>query len=122
MGIQTKKMLTKSVIGSLLFLASLPGHALTLNEVAKLLASDGAAGDGFGYSVSIDGDSAVIGAIDGNVATQIGAAYVFVRDGAGNWSEQAILTASDGAAGAMVAMVRAPIFLVFRYRFMATLQ
>ena len=33
------------------------------SEQAKLTASDGAAGDYFGYSVSIDGDTAVIGAL-----------------------------------------------------------
>ena len=32
-------------------------------QVAKLTAGDGAAGDYFGYSVSIDGDTVVIGAL-----------------------------------------------------------
>ena len=31
------------------------------DEVAKLLAGDGAAGDQFGFSVSVSGDTAVIG-------------------------------------------------------------
>ena len=31
-------------------------------EVAKLVASDGAVGDNFGYSVAIDGNTVVIGA------------------------------------------------------------
>ena len=31
-------------------------------QVAKLTAGDGAAGDNFGYSVSIDGDTMVVGA------------------------------------------------------------
>ena len=31
-------------------------------DVAKLLAADGAAGDIFGYSVAVDGNTAVIGA------------------------------------------------------------
>ncbi len=34
----------------------------TWTQQAKLLASDGAAGDYFGYSVSLDGDTALIGA------------------------------------------------------------
>ena len=34
------------------------------SEQQKLTASDGAASDYFGYSVSIDGDTAVIGAYD----------------------------------------------------------
>ena len=63
----------------------------------KLLASDGAAGDQFGYSVSISGDYAIGGArgSDGNVIGS-GAAYIFKRDGT-TWSEQAKLTALDGA-------------------------
>jgi len=61
----------------------------------KLLASDGAGGDTFGQSVSLDGDYAIVGAY-GNDG-YAGSAYVFKRNDA-NWSEQAKLTASDGAA------------------------
>jgi len=70
------------------------------SEQAKLTASDGVAGDNFGHSVAVEGELALIGANsgDGN-NTNSGAAYVFVHDGSGNWSEQAKLTASDGAAG-----------------------
>ena len=66
------------------------------HERAKLLASDSAAGDGFGISVGIDEDTAVIGAYgnSGN-GLRAGAAYVFVRDSDGNWQQQAKLFASD---------------------------
>lgn len=48
-----------------------------------------------GYSVAIDGDTAVVGAFnDGGQ----GAAYVFVRTGA-TWALQQKLTSSDGVAG-----------------------
>ena len=68
-------------------------------EQAKLTASDGAAGDRFGYSVAISGDTAVVGAyIDDEKGIDSGSAYVFVRSG-GIWTEQAKITASDGAAG-----------------------
>ena len=71
------------------------------SEQQKLTASDGAQDDYFGYSVSIDGDTAVIGAWrdddDGN-GSDSGSAYVYVRTN-GVWSEQAKLTASDGTAG-----------------------
>ena len=43
----------------------------------ELTASDGAMGDQFGNSVSVSGDTAVIGAADKNAYQ--GAAYVFVR-------------------------------------------
>ncbi|NND71225.1 MAG: hypothetical protein HKN43_06580 [Rhodothermales bacterium] len=60
------------------------------SEQARLTASDAA---NFGNSVSVAGDTAIIGAVR-NVNDGLGSAYVFVRDGT-NWSEQARLTASD---------------------------
>jgi hypothetical protein len=65
----------------------------------KLLASDGTTDDHFGYSVSISGDLAIVGA-NGNDAngSNSGSAYIFKWDGA-SWSEQAKLLAADGAAG-----------------------
>ncbi len=67
------------------------------NEQQKLTASDAAAGDNFGYSVSLSADTAIIGAIyDDDGGSDSGAAYVFVRLGE-VWSEQQKLTASDAA-------------------------
>jgi len=71
----------------------------TANQSAKLTASDAAASDEFGISVSISGDVAVIGApfhLEGGAAT--GTAYVYRFDGS-TWIEQAKLTAYDGAGG-----------------------
>ncbi len=69
------------------------------SEVAKLTASDGALGDQFGFSVSLSGDRALVGAIDGgDNGSESGSAYVFELI-AGNWSEMAKLTASDDASG-----------------------
>ena len=63
---------------------------------STLTASDGAAEDRFGYSVSLDGDTLVVGSkVEGFFP--VGSAYVFTRSGTG-WTEQAKLTASDGAA------------------------
>ena len=66
-------------------------------QQAKLTASDGAADDRFGSSVAIDGDTIVVGALlnDDN-GTDSGTAYVFTRSGT-TWTQQAKLTASDGA-------------------------
>ena len=65
----------------------------------KLIPSDGVAGDQFGNAVALAGDTAVIGAFGSDTGgTNRGAAYVFVRTGT-SWSEQARLTALDGAAG-----------------------
>jgi len=52
----------------------------------------------FGYRVALSGNTAVVGARnDGEVATESGAAYVFVNT-EGVWTLQAKLTASDAAA------------------------
>lgn len=56
-------------------------------EVAKLLASDGAANDHFGWSVSVSGNTLVIGSIRDE----------FSYTGCNGCIEVAKLTASDGA-------------------------
>jgi hypothetical protein len=64
-----------------------------------LTASDGVSHDEFGYSVAIDGNTVVVGAIDHNVLS--GAAYVFVKPAKGwaNMTQTAELTASDVQTG-----------------------
>jgi predicted amidohydrolase len=68
-------------------------------EQAHLFAYDGAAGDSFGRSVAISGDTAVVGASNDDTAggTDAGSAYVFVRSG-GVWTQRGHLFAYDGAA------------------------
>ena len=80
----------------------LPGHYLK--------AANAQAGDIFGWSVAIDGNTLVVGAytedgsatgvngIPDNGAASSGAAYVFVREG-GVWSQQAYLKASNTDMG-----------------------
>jgi hypothetical protein len=66
------------------------------DEITKLTASDGTAGDKFSYSVSINGDYAIVGAEgDDDNGTGSGSAYIFKWDGT-SWSEQQKLLASDG--------------------------
>ena len=68
-------------------------------QQAELTATDGAAGDYFGESIAVSGNTVVVGAPQhtvGSNSTQ-GAAYVFVQSG-GTWSQHAELTASDGGA------------------------
>jgi hypothetical protein len=70
-----------------------------VSENQKCIASDGDEYDYFGSSVSISGNYAIVGAPkhDPSGVTNQGAAYIFVREG-NNWSQQAKLVASDGAA------------------------
>ena len=73
----------------------------TYVEVAKLTACDAAAGDFFGWSVAIDGDTIVVGArYDDDAGTSSGAAYVFrTTDGGATYTQVAKLTADDAAVG-----------------------
>ncbi len=68
--------------------------------ISTLTADDRAANDEFGYSVAIDGNTAVVGAYhrDVGVPVNVGVAYVFTKDSDDAWSQAATLTASDGAA------------------------
>jgi hypothetical protein len=64
--------------------------------VKKITASDGAADDYFGYAVSISIGHAIVGAYgDDDKGFESGSAYIF--SSSGNWTQQAKLTAGDGA-------------------------
>jgi putative transposon-encoded protein len=63
----------------------------------KLVASKNVMNSGFGYSVSLSGSAALIGARRGAQNFSQGSAYVFQRSGKA-WLQQAKLTASDGHA------------------------
>ncbi|WP_100643641.1 hypothetical protein [Alteromonas facilis] len=61
----------------------------------KITASDGAAGDLFGISVAIDGDTIVVGAdLHDEKAENAGAVYVY-KNNNNEWSQEAKLVASD---------------------------
>jgi hypothetical protein len=71
----------------------------TWTQVAKLTASNSAGGDNLGISVDIDGDSIIAGAwFKNGLNVQQGAAYVFTRNAAGVWTQQAQLTDINGSA------------------------
>jgi hypothetical protein len=86
-----------------------------MTETAKVISSDGAAGDEFGQSVAVSGLTALIGAPDAAINGNLyqGAAYVFVRSAASErpdsgrpaMTQTAKLTASDGAAGYFLGFV-----------------
>ncbi|MBN8429045.1 MAG: hypothetical protein J0L65_16440, partial [Xanthomonadales bacterium] len=72
----------------------------TWTQQAKLVAGDGARGDEFGYSVALDGDTALVGAYQDYVGANSGqgSAYVFTRSDT-TWTQQTKLVAGDGEAG-----------------------
>ncbi|MFC1766677.1 beta strand repeat-containing protein, partial [Planctomycetota bacterium] len=64
----------------------------------KLTAFDGGGGDSFGYSVSVDSDTVLVGAPkDNDAGNNSGSAYVFTRSG-GAWTYHEKLTSFDAAA------------------------
>ncbi|MCH8153521.1 MAG: FG-GAP repeat protein, partial [Planctomycetes bacterium] len=66
-------------------------------QIAKLLASDGAAFDWFGQSVAVSGATAIVGALfDGDNGTESGSAYLF---DATTGAQIAKLLPDDGAGG-----------------------
>jgi hypothetical protein len=89
-------------------------YPLTIDPIAQqayVKASNTGNSDAFGHSVSVSGDTVVVGAnsedsnatgVNGddsdNSASESGAAYVFVRSGT-NWSQQAYLKASNADPG-----------------------
>ncbi|MEM6456663.1 MAG: FG-GAP repeat protein, partial [Acidobacteriota bacterium] len=70
-------------------------------QIAKLIADDAADLDWFGVSVSVDGDTAIVGAfLDDGAGNSSGSAYVFHRNAGGtdNWGQVKKLTADDAVA------------------------
>ncbi|BDX06176.1 FG-GAP repeat protein [Planctobacterium marinum] len=62
----------------------------------KIKASDGAAGDLFGISIAIDGETIVVGAdLHDEKAENAGAVYVYVLDHDNKWIQEAKLIADD---------------------------
>jgi hypothetical protein len=81
------------------FLPAIPGYAyifdLSGNQLAKILASDGATGDNFGISVAIGCGRIVVGASgDDDSGSNSGSAYILDLNG----NQLAKIKASDGAA------------------------
>lgn len=83
----------------------------TWTQQAFLQASNAEAGDAFGQSVSISGDTLVVGALGessnavgvngdetNNAAARSGAVYIFVRSGT-TWTQQAYIKSSNTEAG-----------------------
>jgi hypothetical protein len=90
--------------GSAYYYGGLTGKSGTVTQDVKLLASDDAQGDYFGYSVSLSGDNALVGAYgNDNKAATDGSAYYYrglnakIADGLETVTQDVKLLASDGA-------------------------
>lgn len=97
----------KSLVAfALLMLAGISNHLLAQNwdQVVKAVASDRAFNDRFGYSVSISGDYAIVGAHQedhningGQFLEDAGSAYI-LKNNSGTWTVVQKIVASDRAA------------------------
>ncbi len=74
-----------------------PNQGPVVREVAKIFANDSDNYDRFGHSVSIDGNTVIVGAVRENAFN--GSAYIFTRDNGNNWSQQAKIKATIGGGG-----------------------
>jgi len=76
----------------------------TWSQQTKLQASDGKANDDFGYSVSLSGTRALVGAYEIAASGDPGAAYVFTNS-SGTWSQQELSAPIPGQSfGSAVAL------------------
>ncbi|MEO1054418.1 MAG: T9SS type A sorting domain-containing protein [Bacteroidota bacterium] len=99
--------INKSIFFTIILLVSCQtAFAQPETELQKLIANDRASTDFFGYSVSIDGDYAIVGAFNededatgGNTLGNAGSAYIFKRTSDGFWQQEAKLVASDRNSG-----------------------
>ncbi|MBL7003325.1 MAG: FG-GAP repeat protein, partial [Gammaproteobacteria bacterium] len=65
-----------------------------IDPATVLTAGDGATDDQFGWSVAMDGNTAVVGAyLDDEGDQDSGSVYIYENDGAGNWAFKQKLTA-----------------------------
>lgn len=86
-----------AALGSALLTLVAPAWAQVIHEDLKLAAFDGMLGDGFGYSIAIDGSVVAVGArFDDDHGTRSGSAYLF---DALTGAQTAKLLASDGDGG-----------------------
>ncbi len=77
-----------------------PAYADLGDQLAKLLAEDGASGDNFGISVAISGATAIVGAeFDDDNGNASGSAYLFDLSDPVNPTQIAKLLADDGEPG-----------------------
>jgi len=93
---KTSVLVTMLIIGNLTFIGAAWAN---WPQQDKLLASDGFEYDQFGYSVSINGNYAIVGAWgDDDMGDDSGSAYIFAPNDfdPNNWDQEIKLTASDG--------------------------
>jgi hypothetical protein len=93
---RVKRVTAASFLGLAFLLGASTGTAAGLP--AEVTPADGASGDHFGYSVSVSGNTLLVGAPGSSVNGVLsGAAYIFTRVN-GSWQLQAKLTPSDATS------------------------
>ena len=96
----TERVPALGLLAALLAVALLAVPGRVAAQQTKILPNDPGGGDRFGASaavaVSDDGAYAIVGAPRDDLgSTDQGSAYIFARDGSGNWAQQAKITGSN---------------------------
>ena len=83
--------------GAVFIFARNQGGDNNWGELSKIGASDGVAGDGFGWAVAIAGDYIVIGSPgDDDNGSNSGSVFIFANNPDGSWSQVKKIVADDG--------------------------
>jgi hypothetical protein len=94
---KTQKILVRSLPVFLILLGFALPISANWTQKQKITSTPRGVGAQFGNAVAISGNTMVVGArFDGTTASQAGAAFVYVLNGA-TWTQQAVLLANDGA-------------------------
>ena len=106
---------TQAGLGAAYVFAEPASGWTNMNQTAKLTASDGAAGDDFGQSLAISGDTVVVGALLATVGgnSDQGAAYVFGPPATGSAALPITAVSTTTKAGSYGAATVIPITVTF---------
>ena len=97
--VATRKLVNTRDSPAKLVVAAVAAAVYAWRQQQKIVGSDTEANDYFGYSVSIYGDSAIVGAyLEDASGNNAGAAYIFTRSGS-TWTQQQKIVGNDTATG-----------------------
>jgi hypothetical protein len=99
MGMRARLTVLGLVVVAVLLLVAPAAPAMTVNQVARLVAADPVNGDAYGFAVAASGDTVLVGDAYRTVDSLAEAGVVYVyTNGSGGWTQAQLLTASDPAA------------------------
>jgi hypothetical protein len=99
MGMRARLTVLGLIVLAVLVLVVPAAPAMSVNQVARLVAADPTNGDAYGYAVATSGDTICVGNAYRTVDSIVEAGVVYVyTNGSGGWTQAQLLTANDPAA------------------------